>query len=128
MNTCLAPCLTYACQTCPLTNNIVYQPFSQLYSIHGDLGSTVNNTNILPLVYALMSSRTEKSYFILFSLIKSQIPGWNPTSYKTDYEIAAMNAWAKELGTTKSNHPSKIREVQLSAVLPMLQATEIMKG
>ncbi|KAJ8720793.1 hypothetical protein PYW08_006258 [Mythimna loreyi] len=29
------------------------QPFSQLYSIHGDLGSTVNNTNILLLVYTL---------------------------------------------------------------------------
>lgn len=40
----------------------------------------------------------------------------------------AVWAKAKELGITKSNHPSKIREVQLSAVLPLLPATKIMKG
>lgn len=126
-------------------------PFTQLYTIHGDLGSTVNNTNIIPLVYALMNDRKTKSYKILFSLIKSQIPEWNPKKYKTDYEKAAMNAitamfpsasisgcyyhfkksiWDKgrKLGITKSNDINKIREVALSAVLPLLPPNEILNG
>lgn len=68
-------------------------PFIQLYSIHGDLGSTVNHTNIVPLVYALMSDKKMESDIILFSMIKSQIPDWDPKKYKTDYERAAMKAF-----------------------------------
>ncbi|KAH9632905.1 hypothetical protein HF086_002727 [Spodoptera exigua] len=67
-------------------------PFDQLYTIHGDIGSTANHTNLMPLVYALMSNRTTESYKILFMLIKAEIPKWSPKRIKTDYERAAMKA------------------------------------
>lgn len=127
------------------------KPFSQLYVIHADMGSTSNSTNLMPIVYALMSERNVKSYFILFSMIKAQIPGWNPVKYKTDFEKAAMTAiknlfpqvntkgcyyhynkavWekARKLQITKSKDVKKIREVALSAVLPLLPAHEISNG
>lgn len=133
------------------TFKICPKPFDQLYTIHGDIGSTVNSTNIVPLVYALMSDRQQSSYVALFSLIKSQVPGWNPTKYKTDYEKAAMSAIAKvfpsvivsgcyyhfnkaiwrkgrDLEITKSSNPAKIREVALSAVLPLLPPSEVING
>lgn len=126
-------------------------PFSQLYVIHGDLGSTVDCSNIVPLVYALMSDRKMESYFRLFDMIKLEIPEWNPKKFKTDYEVAAMQAikkmfpcvtltgcyyhynnaiWEKgrKLGITKSKDPKKIREVALTAVLPLLPAHEIQNG
>lgn len=38
-------------------------PFDQLYTIHGDFGSTQNHTNMIPLVYALMSIWKTESKF-----------------------------------------------------------------
>lgn len=126
-------------------------PFTQLYTIHGDDGSTLNDTNVVPLVYALMSNRTAESYKILFSLIQSRIPEWNPIKFKTDFEKAAMKAiteifpstmfkgcyfhynkavWKKgrELGLVKSKDIKKKRMVSLSAVLPLLPQAEIRNG
>lgn len=126
-------------------------PFVQIYTIHGDTGSTEDHTNIIPLVYSLMSNRTTESYKILFSVIKAQIPEWNPINFKTDYEKAAMKAvteifpaalmkgcyyhfnkaiWAKgrELSLINDKDIKKQRLVSLSAVLPLLPATEIMNG
>lgn len=45
-------------------------PFYQLYTLHDDLGSTDESTNIVPLIYVLMSEKTEKSNTILFLLIE----------------------------------------------------------
>ncbi|KAH9645023.1 hypothetical protein HF086_003353 [Spodoptera exigua] len=126
-------------------------PFDQLYTIHGDIGSTANHTNLMPLVYALMSNRTTESYKILFMLIKAEIPKWSPKRIKTDYERAAMKAivdvfpcvelkgcyfhfnkaiWAKgrELSLTNTKDIKKRRLVALSAVLPLLPKTEVMNG
>lgn len=126
-------------------------PFTQLYSIHGDIGSTINHTNIIPLVYALMSHRNTEAYVILFSIIKSQLPNWNPIIFKVDYEKAAMRAIAtvfpsiavkgcyyhynkaifkkgRELHITNTQDPKKKRMVSLSAVLPLLPQEEIMNG
>lgn len=128
-------------------------PFVQLYTIHVDTGSTVNHTNIIPVVYALMNNKTMQSYSILIKMIKSQLPDWNPTKFKFDYENAAMNAIANvfpsiivkgcyyhfnkvifkkgkslNMTTRTSQDLKEVRMVQLSAVLPLLPENEIMNG
>ena len=67
--------------------------FSQLYSIHVDLGSTLEATNIVPVVYAFMPDRKLSTYERLFKCIKLKIPEWQPRSFKTDFEIGAMQAF-----------------------------------
>lgn len=128
------------------------EPFNQLYTILGDCQSTDSSTNIVPLVYALMSNRETKSYVILLNLIKSQIPGWCPKTYKTDFETAMMKAvklvfptvvikgcyfhytnsiWkkARQLGLEKkSPNAMQLREVSLTAALPLLPEAETMNG
>lgn len=127
------------------------EPFTQLYSIHGDFRSTENSTNIIPLIYAYMSRRDEESYTILFNLIKSQVPGWQPLKFSIDFEKAAMKAikatfplatlkgchthfkkaiWNKgrDLKLTTSADIFKFREVALTTVLPLLPETEIRNG
>lgn len=69
--------------------------FSQLYTIHADLGSTLDATNIIPVVYALMPDRKQTTYERLFSCIKLKIPQWQPQRFKTDFEIGAMQAIGK---------------------------------
>lgn len=123
--------------------------FNQIFTIHADEGSNNESTVISPLVYVLMTDRKKKSYEVLFRLIKSQIPDWNPSSFTCDFEEATMFAiknifpdinlhgcyyhynkavWKKgrTLGLTKS----KIlrRQVALSAVLPLLPENCIMEG
>lgn len=71
------------------------KPFKQLFSIHGEMNSTVNKTNIIPLIFALMSDRKQSTYEILFHLIKSRITEWNPAKFTIDYERATMNALKK---------------------------------
>ena len=127
------------------------EPFTQLYSIHGDFRSTENSTNIIPLIYAYMSHRDEESYTIIFNLIKSQVPGWQPLKFLIDFEKAAMKAikatfplatlkgchthfkkaiWKKgrDLKLTTSADIFKFREVALTTVLPLLPETEIRNG
>lgn len=65
-------------------------PFSQIYTIHGDCGSSFNTTNIKPLVYALMTHRDTDAYQILFEMLKSQINGWNPVKYTCDFEKSTI--------------------------------------
>lgn len=124
-------------------------PFYQVYTIHGDLGSTGDSTNIVPLIYVLMSGKTEKSYIILFSVIKAQIPEWQPHLFKCDFEIATMNAirtvfrnvtvkgcyfhyvraiWKKGRALNLTKSKVQKRQVALSAVLPLLPEDQIMNG
>lgn len=126
-------------KVCPL-------PFYQLYTIHGDLGSTDDSTNIVPLIYAIMSEKTEKSYTILFTVIKAQITEWQPELYKCDFEIATMNAirtlfpniavkgcyfhfsqaiWKKGRALNLTKSKVQKRQVALSAVLPFLPENQI---
>lgn len=69
-------------------------PFLQLYTIQGELQTDENSDgiNIVPLIYAFMSHKTKKSYAILFSLVKSQIPQWTPNAIRIDFEEATINA------------------------------------
>lgn len=125
------------------------KPFNQIYTMHGNFKSTQNETNIIPLIYAFMTRRDAKSYEILFSLIKSEIPDWKPKKYKTDFEKAAMksiksvfpsvqvkgcythlkkNIWDKSRALNLTSDIEKIREVALTAVLPLLPECEVNNG
>lgn len=74
------------------TFKCVVPPFVQMYSIHGDLGSTEKSTNIKPLIYALVTDKKEETYQIIFQLLLSQNPSWKPEKFTTDFETAQMNA------------------------------------
>jgi len=71
--------------------------FAQLYTIHGDIGSTSKSTNIIPLMYVLLPNKLESTYVRLFELIKKYIPLWKPEKIKIDYEMAAIQAIRKIL-------------------------------
>jgi hypothetical protein len=68
--------------------------FSQLYSIHCEVGGI--NSRILPIVWALMTSKSENCYVALFEELRrlALIEGFvlRPDFVLTDFERAAMNA------------------------------------
>ncbi|XP_063367845.1 uncharacterized protein LOC134656257 [Cydia amplana] len=124
-------------------------PFQQMYTIHGDVGSTTDSLNIVPLIYVFMTDSTTQSYVTVFNIIKRHLPGFNPSQFMTDYETAAMNAisevfpqaivkgcWyhyaraiqrkAKKLRITKRQHDKRI--VALTQVLPFLPVDLILEG
>jgi hypothetical protein len=123
------------------------EPFKQLYSIHCAIGE--ENTNIVPVAYALLSDKSTDTYEVLFHLLKAEVSDWTPEAFKTDFEVAVMKAilsvfpnvitkgcyfhysqavWkkGKELQLTKLK--STRRQVALSAVLPLLPQNEIFNG
>lgn len=116
-------------------------PFQQIYNILGDIGSTFEETKVVPLISAFMTNRTQKSYELLFHMIQSQLPEFKPHKVHCDYESAAINAikeeypnviikgcyyhWCKRISKNakkfKNNEtkPEK-RIVSLTAALPLL--------
>ena len=64
--------------------------FNQLYTIHG-----VINNDVLPLVYILMSKRTESSYRKLFFELKTLESSLSPMTIMTDFEKGAINVLKK---------------------------------
>lgn len=124
-------------------------PFVQLYSIHADASSSSTALNVIPVIYVLMSNKTAESYEIMLNIIKSQIPGFNPAHFMTDYEAASMKAiqnvfpqanikgcfyhfaralWrkAKEYKITKQQSSKRI--VALSTALPFLPSNSVKEG
>ncbi|CAG8685915.1 11114_t:CDS:1, partial [Dentiscutata heterogama] len=69
--------------------------FRQLYTIHGSVGGD-SNSRILPLVYALMSSKSEICYKRLFQDLvdfsKDHNINLQPEFVLTDFELASINA------------------------------------
>lgn len=65
--------------------------FYQLYTIHIDLYSDINTTNVIPIIYGLLPNKSQDTYTRFFKLIKENL-GVVIENYKCDYEIAAMNA------------------------------------
>ena len=69
--------------------------FRQLYTIHGRIGGD-DNSRIVPLVYALMSSKSEECYKTLFQDLIDFGDEYNidlqPQFVLTDFEIAAIKA------------------------------------
>jgi hypothetical protein len=76
--------------------------FCQLYSIHASVG-TVDNSRILPLVYILMTRKTEELYKWLFNDLSEVAEENNiqlsPAYIITDFEQAAINASKYEFPT-----------------------------
>lgn len=124
-------------------------PFKQLYTLHGNMNSTMETTNIKPLIFALMSNRKEISYNVLFNLIKSQIPQFAPQKFHCDYELGPMNAilksfpdivvrgcyyhwtrniWKKAKAYGCSKTMSDRRIVAMTAILPLIPADKILEG
>ncbi|CAB4480039.1 unnamed protein product [Rhizophagus irregularis] len=68
--------------------------FCQLYTIHAPVGST--NSRILPLIYALITSKTEQIYRCLFEEIVDFAAEHNiilqPSTILTDFEQASIYA------------------------------------
>lgn len=124
-------------------------PFAELYSIHADIGSTVETTNVVPLIFALLPNKKQKTYVTLYNLIKSELPSWSPDIFHCDFELAAINAltevfpniqlkgcfyhwsramWkkAKAMGFNKKKGHKRI--IGLTAALPLLPEEEMEHG
>lgn len=69
--------------------------FRQLYTIHGQVGNQ-DNKRMVPLIYALMSSKTEELYRIFFDKLINNCNqnslSLSPRYILTDSEIAVRNA------------------------------------
>lgn len=50
-------------KTCP-------RPFLQLYTLYANVGSSEEETKIMPVVYALLLNKKQSTYDLLFTLIK----------------------------------------------------------
>lgn len=80
--------------------------FYQMYTIHGQVGQNVDTRQILPLVYGLLSSKTERAYGIFlqivlrFTLNEINIQ-LNPETIITDFELAAIKASQNAFPTTQ---------------------------
>lgn len=70
-------------------------PFDQLYVMHGDVGSSQSTTNVVPLLYALLSDRKTETYDLFCKLVSSQIDNFCPKKITMDMEQAAVNAFKK---------------------------------
>lgn len=68
--------------------------YDQLYTIHGFI-----NGEVFPVVYALLSERTEQSYQQLFQEILTLNAGLDPLSIVFDFELAAIRAFQNTFPT-----------------------------
>lgn len=71
-------------KACPLL-------FDQLYTIHMDIGSTREQTRVIPVIYALLPNRKEATYTRLYHILRSKIPSFKPLEFHIDFEKAAIN-------------------------------------
>lgn len=124
----------------------VPSPFSQLFTVHADIDSSDEVTNIVPILYALLPDKNKKTYERLFNIIKRDI-NVEIHKFKCDYEVGLINAFktifpqsqvtgchyhyskavwrkAKQLDLTRSG--TCVNIVRLCANLPLLPA-EFMK-
>ncbi|XP_061722098.1 uncharacterized protein LOC133528658 [Cydia pomonella] len=131
------------------TFKICPKPFTQLVTMHCDLGSSMESTLIIPTIYALLPDKKTETYKIMFKLLKSAIPAWNPAQIMADFEPAITKAmedvlpgikkdgcyyhftkaiWkmGKELKLTKNKEMRRI--ISLSAALPLLPFHKIKGG
>lgn len=74
------------------TFSVAPLPFIQLYVIIGDIDSSSETINTLPIFYALMTDKKESSYLALFHLIKATCPHFKPIKFHADFEIGMSNA------------------------------------
>lgn len=131
----------------------VSKQFAQLYTIHVDLGSTEEETNVTPVVFALLPDKRKSTYIRLFNAILRVIPEWAPETVNADFEAAVIEAintvfpaaefhgcffhfsqslWRKvqNLGLANEyNTSQEVREsVRMCAALAFLKPTEVEEG
>lgn len=75
-------------------------PFCQIYSIHAMVGTQEGTHKVVPLVYGLLSHKTEKCYITFLEIVKRQAINrlnfrLNPRIIMTDFERTAMKAIKK---------------------------------
>lgn len=70
----------------------VPNPYIQLYTIHGDIGSNNEYTKVVPCMYALLPNKRQETYHKLFQIIKDNLSNFDPNFFKVDFEIGAINA------------------------------------
>lgn len=73
------------------TFRCVPSPFYQLYTIHFDLGSTIESVNVKPIIYAMLPNKSEITYTRFFEILKEKLKV-EMTDFKCDYESAVINA------------------------------------
>lgn len=74
-------------------------PCYQLYTVHGVIGHGENKKTV-PLVYGLLSRKTERCYFLFLELLRTQAQNkygfdLSPNIVVTDFELAAIKAVKK---------------------------------
>ena len=62
----------------------------RIYSIHADFVSTDEETNVNPIVFALLPNKKKETYIRLFQLIRKTVPEWNPETVNVDFEMVAV--------------------------------------
>lgn len=69
-------------------------PFEQIFTIQGDISNADNpeETNIVPIFYALLVNKTKSTYITMFQKIKETLPGFDPKKFVLDFEAATMSA------------------------------------
>ncbi|KAL0818774.1 hypothetical protein ABMA28_008101 [Loxostege sticticalis] len=73
------------------------EPFVQIYTIHAPVGASSGTHKVVPLVYGLLSHKTEECYKIFLELLKRFAVNklkinLDPPIIITDFETAAINA------------------------------------
>lgn len=86
---CLSSCLSFFIDG---TFKSSSKQFGQLFVIHADLGSSWEETNTIPAVYALLPNKKRETYDRFFKAIKTNVPGWSPTTLMMDFEIAIVQS------------------------------------
>lgn len=64
--------------------------FKQVFTIHADIGSSDEVTNVLPVAYLLLEDKTKSTYVKVFFTMKRV--GWSPKKIKIDFEAALQEA------------------------------------
>lgn len=67
-------------------------PFYQIFTIHGDMGSDAQATNIVPIFYVLLVNKEKSTYEVMFKKIKEAVPDFSPMKFTVDFELATMLA------------------------------------
>jgi len=74
---------------CDGTFSVAPLIFTQMYSIHCEFQS-----EIMPMVYVLMSKMKKENYVEVFEALNNLNPNLSPTSIMSDFEKAAISAFA----------------------------------
>jgi hypothetical protein len=74
------------------TFNCCPKQFAQLQSLHVDLGSKSHENYIHPVLFALLTDKTETTYRNLLTLLKKWCVFWSPIIIKVDSEAAVISA------------------------------------